>query len=94
MSAEHTPGPWEATLGASGMTAVEADNGTIVASYVSEADARLIASAPDLLEALHGLIVFGCPACNGDCGAANPPVLACPIQSARAAIRKATGEAS
>ena len=47
MTEEHTSGPWEATLGASGMSVVEADNGTVVASYVSEANARLIAAAPD-----------------------------------------------
>jgi hypothetical protein len=42
---------WESTLGASGCQAVEADDGTVVASYVSEANARLIAAAPDLLAA-------------------------------------------
>lgn len=46
----HTPGPWDATLGASGMMAVEADDGSIVASYVADANARLIAAAPDGLE--------------------------------------------
>jgi hypothetical protein len=76
-----TPGPWEATLGASGMTAVEADNGTIVASYVSEADARLIASAPDLLEALIEVVAIADRKTDA-------------FDRARAAIAKATGEAS
>src|SRR3546814_17259688 len=39
-----------------------------------EANARLIAAAPDMLAALNTLKYAGCPQCSGDCGAANPPV--------------------
>jgi hypothetical protein len=39
----------------------------------------------ELKTALNGLMVYGCPACNGDCSAANPPVIGCPMEAARAA---------
>ena len=102
MGAKHTPGPWEATLGASGMTAVEADNGTIVASYVSEANARLIASAPELLEAAKSgfLAVVGLKMAiavesNGwQWPDDAPDTVPIPAENLRAAIAKATGEAS
>ena len=29
---------------------------------------------------------YGCPVCHGDCAAANPPVLSCPMQIARTAL--------
>jgi hypothetical protein len=32
-----------------------------------------------LREALTLLQSFGCPACSGDCGSANPPVTSCPM---------------
>jgi hypothetical protein len=41
----------------------------------------------ELKAALNGLMVYGCPACNGDCSAANPPVIGCPMEAARAAYR-------
>lgn len=56
-----------------------------------DANARLIAAAPELLEELETLRDFGCPHCSGDCGSANPPVINCPMQQASAAIAKARG---
>ena len=61
MTNKHTPGPWEATVtGNSGgphwedVYEVNSDNGMRrVAEYMSEADAKLIAAAPDLLAALR-----------------------------------------
>ena len=41
----------------------------------------------ELEAALNGLMVYGCPACNGDCSAATPPVIGCPMEAARAAYR-------
>jgi hypothetical protein len=29
---------------------------------------------------------YGCPACGGDCGSANPPVNLCPVQAAHRAL--------
>ena len=96
----HTPGPW--TIGkyhvnAYDNTIYDAKNGykiAIVEGYThdlkeeSEANAHLIAAAPELLEALKGLIGWH------DCfpmkeGEADLPVIA----TARAAIAKAEGGA-
>lgn len=33
-----------------------------------------------LADALDGVMANGCPACNGDCASANPPVYSCPVQ--------------
>lgn len=56
-----------------------------------EANARLIAAAPDLLEALKSFQSYGCPVCAGDCASANPPVHSCPMQMAYSAIARAEG---
>jgi hypothetical protein len=41
-----------------------------------------------LREALETFVGYGCPACNGDCASANPPVPSCPMQEAREALEK------
>lgn len=89
MTAQHTPGPWE------WLPATEDTDDAVVAitSFVmqgaitSAANARLIAAAPDLLEACAAIVAW----CDK-----NPPsgdALYC-IQQARAAIAKATGGAA
>ncbi len=51
---QHTPGPWYAK---EGMIASEADpSGQTIATCNDEANARLIAAAPDLLHACHELL--------------------------------------
>ena len=50
------------------------------------------ATAERLARALDHLAGYGCPVCNGDCAAANPPVSMCPIQEARAALAAYTAE--
>ena len=55
---KHTPGPWEC-MGGAGATVVVADGDSVVASLRDRFggsvahDARLIAAAPELLEALQ-----------------------------------------
>lgn len=44
------------------------------------------------IAALEQFQSYGCPHCNGDCSAANPPVALCPMQMADKALHKARGE--
>ena len=98
ISAGHTPGPWDAIWwDTDGLYVGKEDTSApvdVVARVESnnEADARLIAAAPDLLEALEGLFRecvmihrFG-----GD--ADNTRAAREAEEAARAAIRKARGE--
>lgn len=55
--AKHTKGPWRIGAMESGRYAVDGENGQEVTGWLdSEADARLIAAAPELLEALQALV--------------------------------------
>jgi hypothetical protein len=96
MSTEHTPGPWVAVEYEKdgGAAFVRIGDITVEGSYrgsdsdtLSISDARLIAAAPDLLEALQALLVRvtkgydGLPQGHG-------------VRIAEAAIAKATGSAS
>jgi len=89
MSAQHTPGPWQVRPSTNEIT--NADHGSlpfaivagytlIGATYENGKDARLIAAAPDLLEALQHLMV------------AHGEQLDYAFQQAQDAIAKATGE--
>lgn len=98
---EHTPGPWKfGHLGTEAFWIGPDYNQTPVAhvdhdmEYArdnSRANARLIAAAPELLEALEGLLVFAedaeTKALVGDEGCLWP------CEEARAAIAKARGDA-
>jgi len=95
MSTQHTPGPWSyrGSLGPHsnphllGPHVVENTTGIQIAilngwrSEVSEANARLIAAAPALLEALEGFVNHGTCFDKED------------MDKARAAIKAAKGEA-
>lgn len=99
--AQHTPGPWhQHTDGSKIYASVRSAKGQIVADcgsrsdQIAQANARLIAAAPELLAALEsvlGLIPDGdmdshaiaCPGKDDGCG----------ICFARAALAKATGRA-
>lgn len=94
--AKHTPGPWEVSnlLRSYGSVYVRADRNfvRVYDEWGSEemqlANARLIASAPELLEALEGLLCW----CQGyEADKLNPHAFS-HMESARAAIAKATGE--
>ena len=89
---QHTPGPWNWTDDGQGNKwgRYELRPAVIYATRdsqlaVSDADARLIAAAPDLLAALQGLLrgIFDGP------DEANAAML---IAKARDAVNKATGE--
>ena len=49
---DFTPGPWRIGAIESGMVAIDGANGEDVTVCVSPEDGRLIAAAPDLLDAL------------------------------------------
>jgi len=97
---KHTPGPWEAILGESSPVKIVADGSVVgYAVYgprsnvdlqheggvpTAEANALLIAAAPEFLEA-----------CREFCEVQNRDRFAVPLyllQKMRAAIKKATGE--
>lgn len=103
MKSTHTPGPWVAdwTTSYNGQERqgwfvrdgknvefhIELPNGTS-----AEANARLIAAAPDLLDALHGMLKRYTELVNcGDCGHWNPEEEQ-PVINGRNAIAKATSE--
>ena len=95
MSSAHTPGPWYwadnvpeapptycAIVDSAGFTIADP-------SPMSEADARLISAAPDLLAAVKALDDVFSHYCDGD---PSPEEWAA-LKAARAAVRKATGGA-
>ncbi len=94
---KHTPGPWRVGLAddtvvttqdGDEIVLVQGDYGDPTAWPVMEANARLIAAAPELLEALQGLLQL-----VDELRADDPNwVLVPEVIAARAAITKATGE--
>lgn len=95
MTAQHTPGPWTASKSIKGYWFFEHDQGgeqyTLFAcadyGTPSEADVRLIAAAPDMLEALKLLLIE----CEKIEAARCQSFSAC--DDARNAIARATGSA-
>lgn len=98
---KHTPGPWmvRATKGAGWPTQVgyaidfNADQEQVVDFVYEEADARLIAAAPELLEALEYALPYleACvPRPRNGINADGSVDVNC-VDRARAAIAKATG---
>ena len=87
---KHTPGPWKNTNYQTHPNFQVLDNGNaFVAEASTEANARLIAAAPELLEALSKLVLHvghysSMPHAHPDA--------ARDMANARAAIAKATGE--
>ena len=89
---KHTPGPWR-VVDSWNDYMVESQNGEEIiwqdgphnTPTINEANARLIAAAPDLLEALENLADYiDERAGDNECR---------PLENARAAIAKAKGEA-
>ena len=97
----HTPGPWGLIVGDAGPIVFSGNRGNMVAQCVRgissierQANARLIAAAPELLEALTNLLA------NQDgssvlAGFTPEQIKAMPyLKPARVAIAKATGAAA
>lgn len=91
---KHTPGPWLVTKeydhNDDVIFAVEVEGGQRVCDLMTdfpedEANARLIAAAPDMLEALEGLVSYLDRTCLYEDSGAGARIVA--------AIRKAKGEA-
>lgn len=102
----HTPGPWDfrGSLGPTGNPhlkgphVVEAANGSQIAilngwrSDVSEANARLIAAAPELYDAAENALDTLLSCCVAGDGVDDRDAILEAQQMLRAAIRKAMGE--
>jgi hypothetical protein len=93
---KHTAGPWAVAPMDSDATVICPDGrrfmvGDTIYHPENRANARLIAAAPDLLDALRALLsrYVGLVNC-GDCGNWNPEMEP-EVQTARAAISKAEG---
>lgn len=103
MEHKHTPGPWNARhvrRSGNGSARIDIDGPSM--AWVAEvkigpnfqqamADARLIAAAPDLLEALQATLAQ-CLAWQGEPNEYSCEVHSEIIRHARAALAKATGE--
>ena len=89
MTIQHTPGPWTLHETVRGIR-IEDSKTTVCSVFPrgdKEANARLIAAAPDLLEALKALMVSIECAGQEKCIEDNNPLC---ISTARAAISRAT----
>lgn len=103
MNMTHTPGPWRATFAYDDPAVVDQD-GRLVAMAVWDgeampepdvfaANARLIAAAPELLAALHGVLHWAeceCKRLADDTPASDEPRM-CDFCVAQAVIDKAEG---
>ena len=92
MTDQHTPGPWIARMMISGNWTIDEDaRGLPIARTLDEANARLIAAAPLMLEALQALTALPPSALLTVLKEAQRDVDEI-VDQARAAIRAATGE--
>lgn len=96
MNTQHTPGPWFVRDHEYGEF-VYCKNGYIISGPINKrtdgANARLIAAAPDLLEALKAFLRAPSIGSNGP-GSSTIVVQDFNLRAARAAIAKATGAAA
>ena len=83
MSAKHTPGPWQISDHPYPHVRTVGNECVMANDWLRPEEARLIASAPDLLEALQSLVAN---LAGGDF------ISETRIDAARAAIARATGE--
>ena len=81
MKGAHTPGPWEVKRVERFHVGIPGQIGADPADFLTEANARLIAAAPDLLQALVQLLD----------AIDNPRMCRAEFEAGRAAIHLATG---
>ena len=97
---KHTPGPWQWTQHFDPTISIYKDGfGQIARLYDSsagtgKANARLIAAAPDLLEALQGILGYFDSGNSVSVSQATIKARSDEVKAARAAIAKATGGAA
>jgi len=102
MKTKHTPGPWRegstahskwVEAGAVRICQVDTEEENAgINFYESEANARLIAAAPDLLASLLGILPFIPKSSKSDGGAAMHSPAVAAADAVRSAIVKARGE--
>lgn len=86
---KHTPGPWAYRIGQHHTDFILSNGSVIEVEWrIAEANARLIAAAPDLLEALRDLVEA---TSGGDMGMGTAIFFPREFDAARAAIAKAEG---
>jgi len=94
MTTSPTPWPWNygmaGCITSNGMPIISKANGHLVANLAShnEANAKLIAAAPELLEALQNMLDLRDAIMRGECLPDRPEIDI--VSNARAAIAKAT----
>jgi hypothetical protein len=100
MSEAHTKGPWGFAWGGGHALIIPSDGGATIAGVPysddheipkAEANARLIAAAPDLLEALNAILPFIPKTSASDGGAAKHSENVRAADKVRAAIARAEG---
>lgn len=93
MNTAHTPSPWQVRKDANGIGVSTPSNRLIAAVYPGEADAALIAAAPDLLAALEKCVAAYNLYNERDGRSSADTQLTAAADNAIDAIRKATGKA-
>lgn len=61
---KHTPAPWRIGAMECGMVAIDGANGEEVTGFVSPEDGALIVVAPELLDALSGMVAMWQSVCR------------------------------
>ena len=97
-NSQHTPGPW-VQVGLEIYDDISAHDTSLIARCNArtgwDANARLIAAAPDLLAALQGVMELHWKSCPTDDGRGDGiPVTGKNLIAARVAVAKATGQIS
>ena len=84
--AGHTPGPWTAKIMRGTIPITGASGGRVAYAFQGASDARIIAAAPQMLEALRGALDYCCMV--GEISGVLPPI----ASDIAAVIATATGK--